>query len=57
MIRVSRAVSRRVDLFALIALEQHLANAADDPSVHAFGTLFDRGVQAILRRQPVADIG
>ncbi len=37
-------------------LKQHFAHAADDTPPHARGALLDRGVQAILWRQPIAHV-
>src|SRR5205807_7461791 len=46
----------RLDLFALIAQEQNLANAADDSTAYAGRAFFHRGIYAALRREPVANI-
>src|SRR5256714_12785279 len=46
----------RLDLFALIAQKQNLANAADDSTAYAGWAFFHRGIYAALRREPVANI-
>src|ERR1700694_4075824 len=46
----------RLDLFALIAQKQNLANAADDSTAYAGRAFFHRGIYAALRRGAVADI-
>src|ERR1700720_2750234 len=46
----------RLDLFALIAQKQNLANAADDSTAYAGRAFFHRGIYAALRPEPVANI-
>ncbi len=41
---------------ALILQKEHFAHAANDAPAHARGTLFDRRVQTVLRREPVAHL-
>src|SRR6202521_2031014 len=46
----------RLDVFALIAQKQNLANAADDSTAYAGRAFFHRGIYAALRREPVANV-
>src|SRR6202171_3587732 len=46
----------RLDLLALIAQEQDLANAADDSTAYARRAFFNRGIDAVLWREPVANV-
>src|ERR1700674_5036761 len=46
----------RLDVFALIAQKQNLANAADDSTAYAGRAFFHRGIYAALRREAVADV-
>src|SRR5438270_2599359 len=45
-----------LDLLALIAQKQNLANAANDSTAYAGWAFFHRGIYAALRREPVANI-
>src|ERR1700694_556740 len=46
----------RLHLLALIAQDQNLANAADDAPTNPRRAFFHRGIDAVLRREPVANI-
>jgi hypothetical protein len=55
-IRVVAAASRAWTSLALVAEEQHLAHAADHAAPDSCPALLHRGVEAVLRREAIADL-